>query len=127
MGKVIERARLCNVIDPTRSEEVDAVIDTGATLVVMPRDVVDRLGLTKIRDVRVRYGNGKVETRSVYSAVTLELKGRSGTFDVLAEDVGSQPLIGQVVLEVLDLVVDPRSRRLTPNPASPDVPMVEVL
>jgi len=127
MGKVIERVRLSNVIDPTRSEEVDAVIDTGATLVVMPRDVVDRLGLTRIRDVQVRYGNGKVETRSVYSAVTLELKGRSGTFDVLAEDVGSQPLIGQVVLEVLDLVVDPRSRRLTPNPASPDAPMVEVL
>lgn len=127
MGKVIERAILSNFIDPSRSEEVDAVIDTGATLVVMPRDLVDRLGLTKIRDVQVRYGNGKVETKSFCSAVTLELKGRSGTFDVLAEDVGSQPLIGQVVLEVLDLVVDPRSRRLTPNPASPDTPMVEVL
>lgn len=127
MGKVIERAKLLNVIDTTRFEEVEAVIDTGATMVVMPQDVVERLGLTKIRDVRVKYANGKVEAKCVYSAVTVELIGRSGTFDVLAEDVGCQPLIGQVVLEVLDLVVDPRSRRLTPNPASPDTPMVEIL
>ena len=127
MGKVIENTQLINVFDATKSEEVEAVIDTGATMLVVPQDVVDRLGLTKTRDVHVKYANGKVETKGVYSAVTVKLKGRSGTFDVLAENVGSQALIGQVVLEVLDLVVDPRSRQLTPNPSSPDTPMVEVL
>jgi len=59
--------------------------------------------------------------------VTIEIKGRTGNFDVLAEAEGSQSLIGQVVLEVLDLVVDPRTRRLIPNPMSPEMPMVEIL
>jgi len=127
MGKVIEKIRLTSLFDPSRSAEVDAVIDTGATMLVLPADLVERLGLRKIRDVRVRYANGGSEPKGVYGVVTLELKGRTGNFDVLAETEGTQPLVGQIVLEELDLVVDPRSRSLTPNPDSPDMPMVEIL
>ena len=127
MGKVIEKIRLTSLFDPSRSAEVDAVIDTGATMLVLPADLVERLGLRKIRDVRVRYANGGSEPKGVYGVVTLELKGRTGNFDVLAETESTQPLVGQIVLEELDLVVDPRSRSLTPNPDSPDMPMVEIL
>lgn len=127
MGKVVEKIKMTNVFDGTKSVTVDAVIDTGATMLVLPQDVVDELGLRKIRDVRVKYANNKVESKGVYGAVSLEIKSRTGTFDVLAEEAGSQPLVGQVVMEVLDLVVDPRTRTLSPNPNSPDVPMVEIL
>jgi hypothetical protein len=44
-----------------------------------------------------------------------------------SEVEGSEPLIGQVVLEELDLVVDPRTKSLMPNPRSPELPMVEIL
>jgi len=127
MGKVIERVKLTNLLEPERTTQVEAVIDTGATMVVLPQNVVDQLGLRKIREARVRYGNDKTELKSVYGIVAVEIKGRTGNFDVLAEPEGSQPLIGQVVLEILDLVVDPRTRTLTPNPASPEMPMVEIL
>ena len=127
MGKVIEKVKLTNLFDTARSVEVEAVIDTGATMMVLPQDTVDELGLRKIRDVKVKYANGKTELKSVYGVVTVEIKGRTGNFDVLAESEGSQPLVGQVVLEILDLVVDPRTRKLMPNPASPETPMVEIL
>jgi hypothetical protein len=77
--------------------------------------------------VKVKYANTKTEQKSIYGVVTIEIKGRTGNFDVLAETEGSQPLIGQVVLEILDLVVDPRTRTLVPNPQSPEMPMVEIL
>lgn len=127
MGRVIEKVKLTNLLDPTKSAEVDAVIDTGATMLVLPQNLVDALGLIKIRDAKVKYANNQVQLRSVYRAVNLELKGRSGTFDVLAEAEGSQPLVGQIILEVLDLVVDPATRTLIPNPRSPEMPMVEIL
>ena len=78
---------------------------------------------------KVKEGKRKmaVEMKSIYRAVIIELKGREGTFDVLAEEEGSQPLIGQVVLEVLDFVVDPRTKTLIPNPRSPETPMIEIL
>jgi clan AA aspartic protease len=127
MGKVIERIRLTSALDPRRSVELDAVVDTGATMLVLPIEIVERLGLKKVRDVRVRYANGGSEPKGIYGIVNVEIKGRAGNFDVIAEAEGTQPLIGQIVLEELDLVVDPRSRLLVPNPSSPDMPMLEIL
>jgi clan AA aspartic protease len=127
MGKVIERIRLTDVSDPARTVEVDAVIDTGATMLVIPMNMVQRLGVQKFRDVRVRHANNTSEAKEIYGIVTVEIRGRTGHFDVFAEAEGSQPLVGQIVLEQLDLVVDPRNRCLAPNPASPDMPMVEIL
>ena len=127
MGKVIERVKITNLLDPTKSVKVEAVIDTGATMIVLPQNIVRKLGLRRIRKVKVKYANNSTESKSIYGVVTLEIKGRTGNFDILAEVEGSQPLIGQVALEVLDLVVDPRTRTLIPNPASPEMPMVEIL
>lgn len=127
MGKIIERVRLTSLFDRSKSIEIEAVIDTGATMLVLPQNLVDELGLRKIRDARVRYANNTTELKSVYGVVTAEVKGRVGNFDVLAEVEGTQPLVGQVVLEVLDLVADPGTRTLMPHPRSPDMPMVEIL
>jgi clan AA aspartic protease len=127
MGKVLEKVRITNYNDPVKFIEVDAVIDTGATMVVLPQNIVDQLGLKKIRETKVKYANNKVESKSVYGVATVELKGRSANLDILAEVEGSQPLIGQVLLELLDLVVDPRTRKLMANPLSPEMPMVEIL
>ena len=127
MGKIVEKVKLTNLFDESKSVELEAVVDTGATMLVLPQDVVDRLGLRKIRDARVRYANNRTELKEIYGVVTIEIQGRTGNFDVLAEEAGSQPLIGQVVLEVLDLVVDPKARKLIPNPSSPEIPTVEIL
>ena len=127
MGKVIEKVRLTSLFEPEKSVEVEAVIDTGATMVVLPRDIVEELGLRKMREVKVRYANNKVETRPIYGVVNIELKGRSANLDVLVEERGSQPLIGRVLLELLDLIVEPKTRRVIPNPASPEMPMMEIL
>jgi hypothetical protein len=45
----------------------------------------------------------------------------------LVVPAGSTALIGQIPLEALDLVVDPKSRDVRVNPASPDVPCLDLL
>jgi len=57
----------------------------------------------------------------------LEIAGRKAVFDVLVENEGAQPLIGQIVLERLDLVIEPSTGRVIPNPGSPETPMIEIL
>ena len=127
MGRVIEKVKLINVFDPERSVVVDALVDTGATMISLPQNIVEELGLRKMREASVRYGNNKREVKPVYGVVTAEIKGRAGNFDVVAEPEGSQPLIGQVVLPILDLLVDTSAECVIPNPRSPDMPMVEVM
>jgi len=127
MGKVTEQVRITNIFDQAKSIEIEAVIDTGATMVVLPQNIVDELGLRKFREARVRYANNTTALKSIYGVVTIEMKGRTGNCDVVAESEGSQSLIGQVVLEILDLMVDTKTRTVIPNPISPEMPMVEIL
>lgn len=41
MGKVIEKVRLTSLFDQTKTRETQAVIDVGATTLVLPQNVVD--------------------------------------------------------------------------------------
>lgn len=127
MGAVFEKVKLTNVFDPTKQVEINALIDTGATILALPQDVVDKLDLRKFREASVRYANNSKEIKSIYGVVTVEIKGREGEFNVLAEPEGAQPLVGQIVLEQLDLLVDLTSRTVIPNPRSPEMPMIDLL
>jgi clan AA aspartic protease len=127
MGKVTEKIKLTSLFDTNKWIEAEAVIDTGATMLVLPQNLVDELGLRKIREATVKYANNQRQRKSVYAGLLVEIKGRVGSFDVLAEKEGTEPLVGQIVLEELDLVVEPRTRTLVPNPRSPEMPMVEIL
>lgn len=127
MGKVITKVRLTSLFDPTKTLELEAVIDTGATMLVLPRNIIEGLALRKMREARVRYANNETRLKEIYGVVTVEIEGRAGEFNVLAEAEGSKPLVGQIVLEQLDLVVDPTTRTVIPNPRSPEMPMVEIL
>jgi clan AA aspartic protease len=127
MGRVVEPVKITNVFDPAKSVEIEALIDTGAMMLVLPQNVVDDLGLRKMREVRVRYANNTSEVKSLYGVVTVEIQGRAGEFDVLAEPEGSPALVGQIILEQLDLIIDPTARKVLPNPRSPEMPVVEIL
>ena len=127
MGRVTEKIKLTNFTDPTKSVEIEALIDTGAVMLALPQDIVDTLGLRKIREMTVRYANNYGEAKSIYGVVIAEMKGMAGEVSVLAMPEGCQALVGQVLLELLDLVVDPRTRSVTPNPRSPDMPVIDML
>jgi len=74
-------------------------------MLVLPQNVIDKLNLRKMREVKVRYANNKTEIKPIYGVVTVEMCGRAGEFDVLAEPEGAQPLVGQIILEQLDLML----------------------
>jgi clan AA aspartic protease len=110
-----------------RSIEIEALVDTGATMLVLPADVVAKLGLRQEGTRPVKYANGKVAKVPWVSGVKLEVLGRDAVFDALVEPAGTTALIGQIPLEALDLIVDPKSRDVRVNPLSPDEPLLEIL
>ena len=94
----------------------DALVDTGATLLSLPTQLIEQLGLERTASKRVITSTGEGEA-AVYSAVRLTIQGRSCTMDVMEVPDNVPVLIGQLPLEHLDLVVDLRSRTLIGNPA----------
>lgn len=94
------------------SEPVELLVDTGATLVVVPRALADRLGLVPLRSAHVVLASGVRETRPV-SEVRLTLDSDElVTRCFIAPD--GEPLLGAAALESLLLAVDPVAKRLVP-------------
>jgi predicted aspartyl protease len=108
-----------------RVEVTDALVDTGATALSMPKSLIDQLALIPFRARPARTSAGVIEFK-VYSGVRLTVQGRECTVDVTEIPEGSPVLIGQVPLELLDFVVDPVQRRLLGNPAHGGEQMIEM-
>jgi len=109
-----------------RSWEGEALVDSGATTVALPGNIANILGLPAGRKVQARYANGKTEEKETVLGLRVEIMGRSSEFEAVIEPEAHQILIGQIVLESLDLILDPKSGILTPRPDSPDMPVIEL-
>ena len=109
--------------EQVRSEDVEALVDTGATMLALPADVVERLGVPVRGSQRVRYADGRTAELVRVLGIHLEIMGRDMTCDALVLPAGAKALLGVIPLEGLDLVVDPKSQTLRPNPESPDEPL----
>ena len=113
--------------DRIRTTIVDALVDTGATMMVLPADAVAALGLLPAGYRRVRYADGRTAEVPWVSGVGITILGRQTVTNALVEAAGTTALIGQIPLEELDLLVDPKSRELRVNPASPEAPLLDLL
>jgi predicted aspartyl protease len=128
MGKVLVTATIENLEDlfdaekgllprdqVRRVEVTDALVDTGASGLLMPKRMIAALGLRPIRTRQTR-GIGGTVPLPMYSAVRLTIQGRDCTLDVGEISDDFPVIIGQIPLESLDWVVDVKGQRLIGNP-----------
>jgi predicted aspartyl protease len=101
--------------DKVRRLTISGVVDSGATRLVLPEKVVRQLGLPARGKVKVRYANNQSATRDAVKEVYLQLLGRDGVFTAVVEPKRRTALIGAIVLEDLDFVVDCTQQRLVPR------------
>jgi predicted aspartyl protease len=98
-----------------RIEVTDARVDTGSTLLAMPRRLIEQLVITQIRTGRAETAVG-LATFGIFGPVRLTIQGRACSVDVSEVAQGCPVLVGYVPLELLDFVVNPRGQSLIGNP-----------
>jgi clan AA aspartic protease len=112
--------------DRVRSQRVDVVVDSGVVMLVLPQDLVEALGLRTLRKAIVTYADERKEERNVAGVVSVKVAGRSVETTCVVGPPGSEPLLGQIVLEEADLLVDCANQRLIPRPESPYLPTLKL-
>ncbi|MCY3018961.1 MAG: hypothetical protein NTW87_08035 [Planctomycetota bacterium] len=117
------KVRNPNLDEP--ATEMQARLDTEATLPVLPAELVKQYRFVLIRRQTVKYANEDTAERDVVGMVEVEICGRKGWFEAIVEPRKTYPLVGAVVMESLDLIVEPRGLGVYPNPRSVQ-PMAEV-
>jgi predicted aspartyl protease len=128
MGKRFEKIMIKNFVDiamhskgiikeaEIRTIETEALVDTGAAYLCLPPGDIEKLGLVHSTIKEVTTANGKVNRRIFYGAVII-IKDREIQMQIMENSVGTPPLIGYLVLEAMDFLVDSKSQRIIPNPA----------
>ena len=132
MGKVVTKAWLRNnqdltrladgriAVEQVRQQEQELIVDTGARAVGLPLTITEQLGLPPTRKVTVMLSDGSRQERQLYGELRVQVGDRDDVFSCVAKPEGAPLLLGQIVLEALDLVVDYGRQRLISNPEAPD-------
>jgi predicted aspartyl protease len=101
--------------DDVRRMTIRGLVDPGATRLVLPLSVVKSLGVPKVEKTKTKYADGRVAQRDVVDEVRVNLLGRSGVFRAIVEPKRDSALIGAIVLEDLDFLVDCKLEKLVPR------------
>jgi clan AA aspartic protease len=130
MGKVLTSLTVINRADQIRAkdgtispEQVRSVtlenvlVDTGATTLCLPGDVIAKLGLELLKEVDVVTAMGIGQAR-IFRDATITLCGREGTFECLELPGGRDALLGVIPLEALGIELDLKNQKLKVLPTS---------
>jgi clan AA aspartic protease len=133
MGETREQVTLTNAVEQgmarrgilppghVRQIVIDAIVDTGAVRSVLPQHVADQLGLQIVGQQVAQYADGRTASVGVTEPVVFQCQARTTLEEALV--LGTEVLIGQTVLEKLDLLADCVGRRLVPHPGRPNQPV----
>jgi predicted aspartyl protease len=122
-----ERQRLGEIrAEQVRSARIQALADSGAMMLVLPQDLVEALGLREVRKAIVTYADERKEERPIAGVVTARAGNRTTNVDCVVGPPNSEPLLGQVVLETMDMLVDCGQGKLVPRPESPFLPELKL-
>lgn len=109
-----------------RDASVEALVDTGAVMALLPQDLVERLGLPTKGSIIVTLANEQRVELPRARHLSLAIGDREMDTDCLVGPPQCEPLVGQLVLERLDLIVDPLQRTVTPRPESQFLPSLKL-
>jgi clan AA aspartic protease len=123
MGQVLAEITITNTKDMAMAEKgymaakdirsvtLTAIVDTGATSLVINDEICRQLGLDIVATRTANLAGGGKGICKVTQPVKIQWKDRFATVDAIAFPEGS-PLLGVIPLEFMDLIVDPIRQEL---------------
>jgi len=121
VGRIVASVTIENAADLSMALRCDALVDTGASLMVLPSAWKDRLGnLNFSSEIEVETATQETVTAEVCGPVRIQIEGFRPILNEVAfvemepADGDYEPLIGYIVLEQSLAGVDMLGQRLVP-------------
>lgn len=102
-----------------RRMTVEALVDRGASMLVIPEHVRWQLGLELIKE-EAEDTSGEVTKVPVVGPIGIRFANRRAVADAMV--IGNEVLLGVLGMEAMDVIVHPKSQKLVVNPANPTFP-----
>ena len=116
MGIIHIKGRVSNIKNESKKKELEFLVDSGAQYTLLPKDVVETLGLKPTRVQEFILGDGQIVKRKIGEAY-IEIQGEKQPTTVILGEKKDSALLGAVTLEQMGLILDPFNRELRPMKA----------
>ena len=138
MGEIVVNIELENATDSELAEDgklpaadirratIPAVVDADTMMLALPEDIVSRLGLRPAGSIAATYADGRRDEVPVAARLIVRIGERWMSTECVVLPQGADALVGQLVMERLDLIADCRAQTLHPRPESPDLPLMRL-
>ena len=113
MGVTTLFVEVANPATPETTDSLEFTVDSGAVYSVVPADVLQRLGIRRLKQETFRLADGTHIPRWKGGAL-FKFREYIGVSDVIFGEEGDATLLGALTLEALTLSLDPIKRELRP-------------
>jgi clan AA aspartic protease len=103
---------------------LDAMLDSGATMLAIPEFVKKQLDLLPVGRIQAELADGSSTSYEVVGPIEVRFQNRRTVVEALVVPGSTRVLLGAIPMEGMDVLVDPKRERLLVNPESPNVAKV---
>jgi clan AA aspartic protease len=98
---------------------LNILVDTGAYNLCINESIQQQLDLPFIEKRKAQLANGHIEEYNVVGPIVLKFKNRQTVCNAMVLQGDSEPLLGAIPLEDLDVVILPLRQEMIVNPEHP--------
>ena len=112
--------------DEVRRIRVEAMVDSGAFYMVINENIQQYLQIPVIGKKRVGLADGTPIGCDHVFPIGIRFENRTANCDAIVLPGNTQPLLGMLPLEQMDVLIDPVRQKLIVNPAHPDYAVLKL-
>lgn len=111
-----------NLIDPDeiRKMHVNMMVDSGAYMMAINETIQSQLQFPFIEKRKVQVADGRVAEFDVVGPIDVKFSNRKATCNAFVLPGDSEPLLGAIPMEEMDVLIHPLRQELIVNPQHPD-------
>ncbi len=106
--------------DDVRKIDIHVLVDTGAFMLGINENIQEILQLRFLQRRTAQTADGRVYEYDVVGPVRVEFQDRFSICNAMVLPGDSEPLLGAIPMEEMNLVVLPLQQKLAVNPAHPE-------
>jgi clan AA aspartic protease len=119
-GTDLALARLGKLADvQVRRMKVKALVDSGAYMLAINEDIQAQLGLLQVEERLAELAEGTFSKLPVVGPVEVRFDTRRCNVDAIVLPRNSEPLLGAIPMEDMDLVINPKTQQVMVDPTMP--------
>ena len=99
--------------------KVSMPVDSGAMMLSVNETIKVQLGLSVLDRQMGELADGSRQSFEIVGPVDIRFANRQTTVRAVVLPGDAEPLLGSIPMEDMDVLIDPRGRKLIVNPSSP--------